>query len=187
MPRPLRPAVAGGIYHVTVRGNRRQTIFISDGDRRRFLKLLAEVVRRYGWRCHAYCLMDNHFHLALETPVPNISGGMQRLNSGYATWFNRRHALDGHVFQGRFHSRLLETEWHLLELSRYVVLNPVRAGVCRAAGEWPWSSYRGTSGAGAAPRFLSVDMILAQFGRDRARARSAYAQFVREGVLIRAS
>src|SRR5439155_13827391 len=102
---------------------------------------------------------------------PNISAGMQRLNSRYAEWFNRRHALDGHLFQGRFHSRLLETDWHLLELSRYVVLNPVRAGLCPSAGDWRWSSYRATVSTEPSPRFLTIRMSLAQFGKDRARAR----------------
>ena len=187
MARPLRPAVPGGVYHVSVRGNRRQIVFFDGVDRRRFLRLLAETVRQYGWRCHAYCLLDNHFHLVVETPKPNISAGMQRLNSRYAEWFNRRHAFDGHLFQGRFHSRLLETDWHLLELSRYVVLNPVRAGLCPSTGDWPWSSYRATVGTEPAPRFLTIRMILAQFGKDRARARHAYARFVSEGLLVRSS
>jgi REP-associated tyrosine transposase len=185
VPRQPRLRVPGGVYHVTSRGNRRQVIFLDDRDRRYFLKLLAEVVQRYGWRCHAFCLMDNHYHLVIETPEPNISEGMHRLNSKYADWFNRRHALDGHLFQDRFYSTLVGSEWHLLELARYVVLNAVRAGLCGAPGEWRWSSYGATAGLERRPKFLTTSTVLAQFGRDAGRACSAYAQFVREGLSAR--
>jgi putative transposase len=186
MPRKPRLRVAGGIYHVTARGNRRQVIFLDDRDRRRFLELVSQVVERYGWLCHAYCLMVNHYHLVIETPEANISEGMHRLNAVYAEWFNRRHDLDGHLFQDRFHSTLVETDWHLLELSRYVVLNPPRARLCAGAVGWPWSSYHATVGRAARPRFLTVQRILAQFGSDVVRARSGYAEFVHEGLLVRA-
>src|SRR5881409_1807183 len=118
MPRALRPLMPGGIYHVASRGNRRQDIFLAGLDRKRFLEELVDVIERCEWRCYAYSLMGNHFHLIVETLQPNISTGMQLLKGNYAKWFNRRHACDGHLFQGRFFSELLETDWHLLELSR---------------------------------------------------------------------
>src|SRR5438874_2291483 len=142
MARPRRLQVAGGFFHVTARGNRRQPVFTDDVDVERFLAILAEVAARYGWRVHAYCLMTNHYHLLVETPEANLSAGFHRLNFLYAQWFNRRHGLDGHLFQGRFHSVLIERQEHLIELARYIVLNPVRAGLCGHPGEWRWSSYR---------------------------------------------
>jgi putative transposase len=170
--------VAGGVFHVTARGNRRQPIFNDDRDRERFLSLLTEVVSRSGWRCHAFCLMPNHYHLLIETPEPNLSTGMYRLNGSYAQWFNRRHGVDGHLFQRRFHSALVGSIWHLVELSRYIVLNPVRAGLCSHPGEWRWSSYRATIGIGRRPALLTVHWLLRQFGRTPEQARVSYREFV---------
>jgi REP element-mobilizing transposase RayT len=180
MPRAPRVQVAGGVYHVISRGNRRQTVFHDDVDYGSFIELLEIVVRRYGWRCHGYCLMPNHFHLLIETPAPNISEGMQRLNSRYAQWFNRRYGYSGHLFQGRFYGRLVESAYHLLELSRYVVANPVRAGLCSHAGEWRWSSYRAVVGEVKRATFLTVGWLLNQFGRDLERARATFREFVRD-------
>lgn len=180
VPRPLRPNAPGCIYHVTARGNRRQPIFLEDGDRHRFLGLLEEVARRYGWSCHAYCLMPNHYHLVLETVNADLSVGMHRLNSTYAHWFNARHALDGHVFQARFHSVLVESEWHLLELSRYVVLNPVRAGLCASPASWPWSSYQSILGQAQPAPFLAVQRVLGYFGSDPQSAQGGFRRFVRD-------
>jgi putative transposase len=180
MPRAPRLQVAGGVYHVISRGNRRQTVFHDDTDYACFIELLETVVRRYGWRCHGYCLMPNHFHLLIETPEPNISEGMQRLNSRYAQWFNRRYGYTGHLFQGRFYGRLVESAYHLLELARYVVANPVRAGLCSHAGEWKWSSYRAVVGEVKRATFLTVGWLLGQFGRDPQRARETFRQFVRD-------
>lgn len=178
--RPLRLRPAGGVFHITARGNRRQAIFEDDRDREQFLRLLADVVQRNGWQCHAFCLMPNHYHLLVETPEPNLSAGMHRLNGVYAQWFNRRHGVDGHLFQRRFHSVLVESTWHLLETSRYIVLNPVRAGLCRHPREWTWSSYRTMLGAGnrSESSLLTVDWLLAQFGRTTSTARAAYRRFV---------
>ncbi len=178
MPRQHRIQVAGGIYHVTARGNRRQAIFCDDTDYARFLELLNLVVSRYGWRCHAYCLMPNHVHLVVETPEPNLSAGMQRLNGTYAQWFNLRYGYSGHLFQGRFYGELVESTYHLLELARYVVLNPVRAGLCRDASGWRWSSFRAFVGDARRAAFLTVTWLLSQFGRDLGRAREAFRQFV---------
>ncbi len=181
MTRPLRIEYEGAVYHVTSRGNGRQSIFLVDSDREAFLEALSDAVRRFGWICHAYCLMTNHYHLLLETPEANLSRGMRHLNGVYTQAFNRRHARSGHVLQGRFKAILVEKESHLLELARYVVLNPVRAKTVRSAKDWPWSSYRATAGMAEAPEFLTADWILAQFHRSRARAANLYREFVKQG------
>jgi putative transposase len=180
MARPLRIQIAGGFFHVTARGNRRQPIFMDDVDLERFLAILAAVAARYGWRIHAYCLMGNHYHLLVETPAPNLSAGFHRLNFLYAQWFNRRHGVDGHLFQGRFHSVLIQTQEHLVELARYIVLNPVRAGLCRHPGQWRWSSYRAVAGQAPPAPFLTVAWILDQFGETSASARFAYREHAEE-------
>ena len=178
----MRPNFAGAFHHVTVRGVRKDALFVDDPDRERFLSLFELVVDRYSWICHAYCLMGNHFHLLLETPQPTLSAGMQFLNSRYAEWFNVHHRFEGHVLERRFGSVLVESEWHLLELSRYVVLNPVRAGICTSPALWRWSSYRGTARIDAAPRFLTTSWLLAHFGREPARAAAAYVRFVDDAL-----
>jgi len=181
MVRPLRIQFEGALYHVTSRGNARQNIFLDDEDRVAFLKTLAEAVSRFGWICHAYCLMSNHYHLLIETPDPNLSRGMQFLNGVFTQRFNRHHKRFGHVLQGRYKAILVERESHLLELARYVVLNPVRAKVVRSARDWQWSSYRATSGQADVPGFLHIDWLLSQFDSRRDRAMRAYRQFVRQG------
>ncbi len=182
MARPLRIEYEGAVYHVTSRGNARAAIFLTDDDRRVFLDVLAQVIDRFGWLCHAWCLMDNHYHLMIETPQPNLSRGMRQLNGVYTQRFNRAHGRVGHVFQGRFKSILVDKDAYLLELSRYIVLNPVRAGMVGDASEWPWSSYQATAGEEPAPAFLTTGWILSQFGGSTARARAAYRRFVRDGV-----
>jgi len=181
MARPLRIQFEGAVYHITSRGNAGQDIFLDDEDRSAFLEVLSETVTRYGWICHGYCLMSNHFHLLAETPSANLARGMQFLNGVYTQKFNRHHRRFGHVLQGRYKAVLVEKESHLLELARYVVLNPVRAGFARSARDWAWSSYRATSGQGEEPDFLSVDWILSHFDTQRARAVRAYRKFVRQG------
>jgi putative transposase len=183
VPRPPRLQVAGGVFHVTARGNRRQEIFTSDRERTYFLSLLAVICARLGWRCHAYCLMTNHYHLLIETPNEDLSVGLHWLNFRYAQWFNLQHGYTGHLFQGRFHSVLVESNIHLVELARYIVLNPVRAGMCERPQDWRWSSYRSFAHDYQIKRtFVHVDWLLAQFGRDLARARARYRQFVEEGL-----
>ncbi len=142
MSRPLRIEFPGALYHVTARGNARRDIVEDDDDRRCFVDLLAETVQSRRWRLYAYCLMDNHYHLLVETPEPNLSRGMRQLNGVFTQRTNRRHGRVGHVFQGRYKSILVEREAYLLELCRYVVLNPVRAGMAARAGEWRWG-FRG--------------------------------------------
>jgi len=181
MARPLRLEYEGALYHVTSRGNAREAIFRGDPDRELFLEVLADAVERFGWICHAYCLMTNHYHLLIETPEANLSRGMRHLNGVYTQAFNRRHLRAGHVLQGRFKSIVVEKESQLLGLARYVVLNPVRAGAARSVRDWPWSSYRATAGMEEAPGFLTVDWILGQFHRDRSDAVKLYRAFVKAG------
>lgn len=182
MARPLRIEFPGAVYHVTSRGNERRAIFREDEDRRAFLDILADVGLRYNWLCHAYCLMENHYHLVIETPDGNLSIGMRQLNGVYTQRFNKRHGRVGHLFQGRFKGILIQKESHLLEVSRYVVLNPVRAGIVQGPEEWPWSSYRGTAGSTRPHACLTAEWLLSQFGTEMEKARAGYKRFVREGI-----
>ena len=182
MARPLRLEYPGAVWHVTCRGNERKAIFLDDEDRLQFLAVLGRVVEMFRWKLHAYVLMGNHFHLLLETPEPNLSRGMRQLNGIYTQRFNLRHKRVGHLLQGRFKGILVEKESHLLELARYVVLNPVRAGLVRTAREWPWSSYRATAGLEKGPEWLETSATLEAFGRSEARRRKAYRTFVGEGM-----
>jgi putative transposase len=179
--RQPRIQVDGATYHVTSRGNRRQPIFLDALDRRWYLSLLADVFARHRWRCFGYCLMTNHVHLIVETPHADLAVGMHRLNGIYAQRFNWRWDLDGHLFQGRFGSELIESEWHMLESVRYVVLNPVRAGICSSPERWPWSSCAATSGRVRPAGFLAIDELLAYFGRTPEAATSGFEAFVRDG------
>lgn len=181
MARPLRIEFPGALYHVTSRGDRKEDIYLNDSDRRDFLTILCQVQDRFNWILHAYCLMDNHYHLMIETPDGNLSRGMRQLNGVYTQTFNRRHNMVGHVFQGRYGAILVEKDSHLLELARYIVLNPVRAGMFGTAREWPWSSYRDTAGHRTPPDWLTVDWILSEFGKRRSSAMETYRQFVGEG------
>jgi REP element-mobilizing transposase RayT len=182
MARPLRIEFPGAVYHVTARGDRREPIFEHNDDRLLFLDLLAKEVAQQHWLVYAFCLLDNHYHLLLETPEPNLVKGMRRLNGVYTQAFNRRHDRVGHVLQGRYKSILVDKDTHLLELTRYVVLNPVRAGMADSPAQWPWSSYLPTAGKVACPPWLAVDRVLDLFGADPAQARRAYARFVAEGI-----
>jgi putative transposase len=182
MSRPLRIEFPGALYHVTGRGNARQRIYRNDEDREQFLSILSHVVGRYGWLCHAYCLMDNHYHLLVETPKPNLSLGMRQLNGLYTQFHNRHHRRVGHLFQGRFKAILVEKESHLLELCRYVVLNPVRAKMVKHPGKWGWSSYRATAGEVIVPDYLTVDWLLGQYGSRLHDAQKRYRTYVAEGI-----
>jgi putative transposase len=182
MARPLRLEYPGGVYHVTSRGNARQRIYTSAADRQAFLAILASVVHRLHWLCHAYCLMDNHYHLVIETPEGNLARGMRQLNGVYTQWVNRNHHRQGHLLQGRYKAIVLDKESHLLEVCRYVVLNPVRAKRTRQAGQWPWSSYRATVGREAAPDFLTVDWVLGQLSEERRTAQERYQVYVADGL-----
>lgn len=182
MARPLRVEYPGALYHVTSRGDGREDIYADEADRLEFLAVLAAVVNRFGWRLFAYCLMDNHYHLLVETPRANLSSGMRQLNGIYTQRFNRRHGRVGHVFQGRFKAILVDKDAYLLELSRYVVLNPVRAGVVKDPGRYRWSSYRASAGLEAAPAWLDAGALLGLFARNPAAAHRRYVTFVGQGM-----
>ncbi|OIO53868.1 MAG: addiction module toxin RelE [Alphaproteobacteria bacterium CG_4_10_14_0_2_um_filter_63_37] len=181
MARPLRLEYSGALYHVTSRGNARQAIVHDDDDRALFLEILGSVMDRFGWLCHAYCLMDNHYHLLIETPKPNLSQGMRQLNGVFTQKINRGRGRAGHLFQGRFKAILVERESYLLALARYVVLNPVRARMVKKAGDYRWSSYRATVGMTPKPSWLTTSSLLAQFGSSVPAARESYAGFVESG------
>ena len=173
MARPLRVEYEGALYHVTSRGNDRGQIFFTDTDRQAFLELLDDAADRYSWICHAYCLMTNHYHLVVETPHANLSRGMRHINGVFTQLINRLNKRSGHLLQGRFKSILVEKESCLLELVRYVILNPVRANMIRSAKDWSWSSYRATAGQAEVPGLLSVKWILSQFDQDLVCAQKA--------------
>ena len=176
-----RPQVVGVVYHVTLRGARQALIFFDDRDRWFFLWLLERVVKRFKLRCYVWCLMGNHFHLLVELTEISLSNAMYTLNHAYACWINQRHGFSGHAFDRRFAAREIETTPHLIEASRYIVLNAVRAGLCNRPEEYAWSSYRGLIGI-EPPRFRESDWLLAQFGRTRERAIENYVAFIEDGL-----
>ena len=181
MTRPLRIEFNGALYHITSRGNARQAIFLNGEDFTGFLGILNSVVRRYNFLLHAYCLMDNHYHLLMETPEGNLSKGMRQLNGLYAQRFNQKYQRVGHLLQGRFKAILVDKENYLLELSRYIVLNPVRAGIVRNPKDYRWSSYQGTIGDQKIPGLFS-DWILSQFAKEKRKASKKYQTFVLSGI-----
>ena len=182
MPRPLRTGEDGDVFHVTTRGNRQGLVFMDDADRILLAAFLKRTIPRYGWICHAFAFLGNHFHLLIETPTFNLSAGMQYVCGRYGQSFNQRHGHIGHVFQGRFKSKHVMSDEHFLECSRYIELNAVRAGLVRRPDAWPWSSYRATAGLGRRPAFLTVDTVLELFDADVRRARAAYRRFVADGL-----
>ena len=182
MSRPLRLEYPGALYHVTSRGHERGPIFRDTSDRRYFLTLLASVVSDQAWLLHSYCLMGNHYHLLVETARATLSRGMHSLNARYSQYFNQQHERAGHVFEGRFKAIVVQKQAHLLELHRYIVLNPVRAGMVQRPGDWPWSNYRATSGAIAYPSWLDVGSTLALFSSFGSGAAGAYVRFVADGM-----
>ena len=156
MPRPARPLAAGLIYHVTARGNAKAATFRTGADYEVFLSGLAVAQHLDGLLCHAYCLMENHYHLLVETPRANLDDAMQRLNGTYAMRFNRSHERTGHVFQGRYGAKLITDDDYALTVVRYIAANPVQAGLCAMPEDWRWSSYAATAGLASGPRFLTT-------------------------------
>jgi len=182
MARPLRIEYEGALYHLTSRGDRREAIFDDDHDRRTFLDILGHVIDRTDWICHSYCLMDNHYHLMIETPRANLSKGMRQLNGVFTQISNRHHGRCGHLFQGRFKSVVVDTESYFLELARYVVLNPVRARMVTDPVDWPWSSYLATVGKVQRPEWLATEKLLSHFSGRKGGAQCQYMDFVAEGM-----
>jgi REP element-mobilizing transposase RayT len=180
--RPIRICAPGALYHVTARGVRKQPIVLDDDDRLTWLALLDRTVDRFDLLLHTYCLMDNHHHLVVETPRANLPATMRQLNGTYAQFFNARYGLSGHVFEGRYRSILVEKDEYLVGVCRYVVLNPVRAGICLLPEEYRWSSYRATIGLEPVPPFLTVADVLGRFARTRKKAQAAFRRFVEEGL-----
>jgi REP element-mobilizing transposase RayT len=181
MARPLRIEFPGAFYHITARGNERKPIYRNDRDRVLFLKILAEVADRFRLLVHSYVLMDNHYHLLVETLEANLGRALHRLNARHAQTFNWTHRRVGHLFQGRYKSLLVDRDAYLLELSRYIHLNPVRAGMVEHADQYRWSSAGAYVGKHPAPPFLTIADVLGHFGCSERRAAKRYAQFLLHG------
>lgn len=194
MARPLRIQYEGCLYHVSLRGNERKAIVRDDDDRHRFVDALGASVLRHGVILHLYCLMDNHAHLMVETPHANLSAFMQNFQTRYVIWFNRRHQRSGHLMQGRYGARLVEADRYLLQLSRYLHLNPVRTRAVEKLTlkeqtyqlrHYPWSSYQSYIGDADRPEFLTEGPILEQVGGRGRQRRERYWQYVEQGLAER--
>jgi len=191
MARPLRIQFENAYYHVTCRGNARQNIYSSDADRLAFLGLLGRSSEVYQTEILAYVLMSNHFHLLVKTPRGNLQEFMRHFNISYTAWFNRRHRRSGHLYQGRYHSFLIDADNYFKEVSRYLHLNPVKitqasskdvAARRKALRAYAWSSFPGYASPRARKSFLRVEEILDCFGGDTARGRRGYARYVEQGL-----
>jgi len=180
MARPLRITYPGACYHVTSRGNEQKDVFKSQRDREKFLEYLASATERYGAVIHAYCLLSNHYHLLLETPHGNLSQIMRHINGAYTTYFNVKRKRAGHLFQGRFKAILVEAGEYALELSRYIHLNPVRAGMVTRPEEYRWSSYNSYIGQGTAFSWLKMETVLDYFSNSAKEAKQKYRSFVED-------
>jgi REP element-mobilizing transposase RayT len=181
MPRKPREEEAGAVHHVFARHNEQRLLYRDDVDRRRYLKLLADSVGRFGWRCMAYCLMPNHMHLLIETPRPNLGRGMQYLHGHYGRWFADRRGVAGHVFQGRYGAKRVTDDEQLWAVAAYLAANPVDAGLCASPEEWAWGSHRAITGRVAVPVWLDVARLLELLGAGESRgARRRYLTYVDE-------
>lgn len=178
MARPLRVEYSGAVYHIINRGNAGENLYRSSRDREKFLSYLEKAVERFSIKVHTYCLMGNHFHILMETPHPNLSKSVQWINVSYAGYFNRKYKRNGHLFQGRFKSILVDADSYLKQLSRYIHLNPVRAGLVDRPADYDWSSYNSFVGKKIAPEWLETHWLLSQFGRKRKEAIANYKNFI---------
>ena len=181
MSRPLRIEYPGAFYHVTSRGNERKMVFQSTRDREKYLTYLESAHHRYGAIIHVYCLMGNHYHLLLETPRGNLSEILHHINGAYTTYFNVKRDRCGHLFQGRFKGILVEKDAYCKELSRYIHLNPVRAGLVKSPLEYPWSSYRYFIGKDKRPEWLTTELVLGDFGGEGRKGYRGYREYVERG------
>jgi putative transposase len=177
VPRRPRHEFESGVHHVFARGNNRQAVFLDDADRKRYLSALGRVASWTRWRCLSYCLMTNHVHLLLETRTPNLGSGMQRLQGSYAQIFNRRHGRTGHVFQGRFGAIRIEDDQQLWSTLGYIVLNPVRAGLCDRPADWPWSSHAAVI-AGTTPTWFDDERLLLYLAGHGGTPAARYAEVI---------
>ncbi len=182
MSRPLRVEWEGGFYHITARGNEKRPIFLIEQDYLRFVSRFEPIYERYGVVIHSYVLMTNHYHVLVETPRANLSAALHDLNTAYTNYFNRRHDRVGHLFQGRYRSIVVEKDPYLLELSRYIHLNPVRAGMVKRPEAYRWSSYPSYLSSGSCPGWLRREDILGQMDKSLGKGRRKYREFVEEGL-----
>ena len=182
MTRPLRLEFSGALYHVTSHGDRRGTIYRHDTDRLAWQEVLQHVCERHHFIVHSFCQMSNHYHLLVETVEANLSQGMRQLNGVYTQHFNRRHNLVGHVLQGRYKAILMQKENYLLELARYIVLNPVQAHMVTSPDDWHWSSHHYFLDDTAPPCWLACDWLLSRFGDTHHEAIANYSRFVAAGI-----
>jgi REP element-mobilizing transposase RayT len=182
MARQLRIEYPGAFYHVTSRGNQRQAIVQDDQDRLTFLDYLGKAHEKFGGLVHAFCLMDNHFHLLFETPRGNLSRIMHFINTSYTVYFNARYSRVGHLFQGRFKAILIEADAYAQEVSRYIHLNPVRAGIVSNPEDYRWSSLGEYSGRRTPNPWLQIGFVLSYFGENPKKSQLGYIGFVRDRV-----
>jgi len=182
MARPLRVQFPGAFYHITSRGNEGKPIFRTDTDRKKFLSYLQSAHEKYGALVHCYCFLPNHYHLLLDTPRGNLSEILHHINGSYTTYFNIKWKRSGHLFQGRFKAILVEKEVYAQELSRYIHLNPVRAGLVEDPSSYPWSSYGCYIGLRKRPDWMETRTILGYFSEDEKKAYKGYRDFVEEAM-----
>jgi REP element-mobilizing transposase RayT len=180
VPRKPRAEVEAGTFHVYARGNDKRAIYGDDDDRRLYVRLLAGTVRQFRWRLLAYCLMENHVHLLVETREPNLGRGIHRLHSSYAQRFNSRHGRSGHLFQGRYGCVRIESDEQLWTVAVYIAMNPVEAGLCRDAEDWTWSSHRAVL-SGHRPDWLDVPRLLDCFAAAGGDGKRRYAELFLKG------
>ena len=182
MSRKARIRIPDGVYHVTTHGDGDMMIFEGSSEKWRLLDLLADTAEGLNWSMYAWCIMGNHYHFLLKTPEDNLSEGMHHLNMSYGEWYNKAQGRHGHVFQDRIFSILITQDSHLLEASRYVVLNPLRAGLVSVLQQWPWSSYSAAV-LGVPSRVpLRDSELMGVFGQQETTARELYREFVQAGI-----
>jgi putative transposase len=182
MARPLRIQFPGAWYHMMNRGASRQRIFLNENDRKDFLNLLGETSDMFTIQIHAYCLLDNHYHLLIHTPQGNISRSMRHLNGVYTQRFNRKHGTDGSIFRGRFKAILIDADSYLLEVTRYIHLNPVRANIVGTPEQYPWSSHNAYLEKPQSLSWLLRDEVLGRFGEKLNQSIKSYREFIQAGI-----